>query len=64
VLPHNAAEGPELRTAYAEYETEAGSGRLVVAPGTVPVREVFLEVIGPAEICLQSVEIGTMQPER
>jgi hypothetical protein len=36
----------------------------VVAPGTVPVREVFLEVIGPAEICLQSVEIGTMQPER
>jgi hypothetical protein len=59
----NQGVTPDLRMGTAEYETEAGNGRLVVAPAALPVAEVALEVIGPAEICLRGVEVGAMQPE-
>jgi hypothetical protein len=61
---HNGAPGPDLRLGSTEYETGAGDGRLVVAPGEVPVAQVVVEALGPSGICLQDVEIGSMQPER
>ena len=63
VLVHNGAPGPDLRLAVDRYETEAGGGRLVVAPGTVAAAEVVLEVTGSSQMCLQGITIGTMQPE-
>jgi hypothetical protein len=63
VILHNGAPGPDLRLAVDRYETEAGGGRLVVAPGTVAAAEVVLEVTGSSQMCLQGITIGTMQPE-
>jgi len=59
----NQAAVPDLRMGTGEYETGAGRGRLVVAPATLPVAGVALEVIGPAGICLHDVRVGAMRPE-
>jgi hypothetical protein len=64
ILLHNAGAAPGLMMASATYQTEGGQQQLVVAPGAVPTAQVTVQVTGPAEVCLEGVEIGTMRPER
>jgi hypothetical protein len=64
ITVHKGGAVPDLRMAVDTYETGAGEGQVVAAPGDVPVASVVLEVTGPAEICLTGVEVGAMQPER
>ena len=64
IIVHNDGAPPGLLMVSGSYETGAGSGRLVVAPGSVPAAQVTVEVTGPARVCLDGVEIGSMEPER
>jgi|tagenome__1003787_1003787.scaffolds.fasta_scaffold20982908_4 hypothetical protein len=64
VIVHNDGAPPGLLMVSGSYETGVGRGRLVVAPGSVPAAQVTVEVTGPAGVCLDGVEIGSMEPER
>lgn len=65
IIVHNNGAPPGLLMVSGSYQTEAGRGRrLVVAPGSVPAAQVTVQATGPARVCLDGVEIGSMQPER
>ncbi|WP_369139997.1 hypothetical protein [Modestobacter versicolor] len=58
----NAAVGADLRLVGGAYDTVAGEGQLVVAPGRAALAYVTLQLTSGPGVCLTGVEVGAMRP--
>jgi hypothetical protein len=63
VTVDNDAPGADLRMSIEPHAVTAGSTGLVAVAGSLPVHKLSIQFDGPGPLCLDSLRLGTFQPE-